>query len=104
MVAARSANMTRPLKTASSRPGRRYLSLSSSRSVWERRSLASPEGCISFTSSPPGDRASGASIQYHPEQVDTSRQQIVRRLAGYAPWSPGGVDDEQDSIEAAEEV
>src|SRR5215207_10156084 len=80
--------MTSALKTASSRPGRRYL---------PRSSL----GSVSFISSP---LASGASIEHHPEQVDARRQQVVRRLAGEALGSAGGVDDEQDPVEAAEEV
>ena len=42
--------MTRPLKTASSRPGRRYLSLSPLCSMPEKRSLVSPGGWTSLTS------------------------------------------------------
>ena len=96
--------MTRPLKTASSRPGRRCLSRSSFCSVPEKRSLASPGGWTSLTPSPRGDRASATSVQHHPEQVGTRFQKVVRRLAGDALRSPGGVDDEQDPVKAAKEV
>src|SRR5919112_2949164 len=96
--------MTRPLKTASSRPGRRCLSLSSLCSMPEKRSLASPGGWTSFTTSPRGDRASGTSVQHHPEQVGTSIEKVVRRLAGDALGSPGGVDDEQYPVKATKEV
>src|ERR687889_1832489 len=98
--------MTRPLKTASSRPGRR--SLSSLRSAPEKRSLASPGGWTSLTPSPLGEsldaRASGTPVQHHPEQVGARFQKVVRRLAGDALGSPGGMDDEQDPVETAEEV
>src|SRR5215207_9800770 len=100
--------MTSPLKTASSRPGRRYLFPSPLRSVPEKRSLASPGGWTSLTPWPLGesldDRASGTSVQHHPEQVGTRFQEVVRRLAGDALGSPGGVDDEQDPVKAAKEI
>src|SRR5918995_1587348 len=100
--------MTSPLKTASSRPGRRYLSLSSLRAMPEKRSLASPGGWTSLTPWPLGepldDRASGASVQHHPEQVGTRFQKVVRRLAGDALGSPRSVHDEQDPVETANEV
>src|SRR5215218_2822450 len=96
--------MTRPLKTASSLPGRRSLSLSSSRSVPKKCSLASPGGWTSLTFSPRGDPTSGTSVQHHPEQVDPRFQQVVRSLAGYALGSPGSVNYEQDPVESAEEV
>src|SRR5215203_1855132 len=90
--------MTRPLKTASSRPGRRCLS----RSV--PGTPSSPVGWTSLTAWPRDDRASGTSVQHHPEQVGTRFQQVVRRLAGDALGSPGGVNDEQDPVKATEEV
>src|SRR5918994_3998278 len=100
--------MTSPLKTASSRPGRRDLSLSPLRSVPEKRSLASPGGWTSLTpwplDEPLDDRASGTSVQHHPEQVGTCFEKVVRRLAGDALGSPGGVDDEQDPVKATKEV
>src|SRR5215212_6718698 len=96
--------MIRPLKTASSRPGRRCLSRSTLRCAPEKRSLASPGGWTSVTSLPRGDRASGTSVQHHPEQVDTRFQQVVRGLPGDALGGPGGVDDEQDPVKAAREV
>jgi hypothetical protein len=100
--------MTSPLKTASSRPGRRYLSLSSLLSVPEKRSLASPGGWTSLTPWPLGepldDGASGTSVQHHPKQVGTCFQQVIRRFAGDALGSPGGMDDEQDPVKAAKEV
>src|ERR687897_2798029 len=100
--------MTRPLKTASSRPGRRYLSLSPLCSISEKRSLVSPGGWTSLTPWPLGetldDRSSGTSVQHHPEQVGARFQKVVRRLSGDAPGSPGGVDDEQDPVKAAKEV
>src|SRR5215203_4888209 len=100
--------MTSPLKTASRRPGRRCLSRFSLPPAPVKRSLASPGGWTSLTSSPPGepidDRASGTSVQHHAEQVDTRLQQVVRRLAGGALGSPGGVDHKQDSVEPAKEI
>src|SRR5918911_4696122 len=96
--------MTSPLKTASSRPGRRDLSLSPLRSVPEKRSLGSPGGWTSLTPWPLDDRASGTSVQHHPEQVGTCFEKVVRRLAGDSLGSPGGVDDEQDPVKAAKEV
>jgi hypothetical protein len=100
--------MTSPLKKASSRPGRRYLSLSSLRSMLEKRSLASPGGWRSLIPWPLGepldDRASRTSVQHHPEQVGTGFQKVVSRLAGDSLGSPGGVDDEQDPVKAAKEV
>src|SRR5215212_4640661 len=107
--------MTSPLKKASSRPGRRYFSLSSLRfslsslrSMPAKRSLASPGGWTSLIPWPLGepidDLASGTSVQHHPEQVGTCFQKVVRRLAGDSLGSPGGVDDEQDPVKAAKEV
>src|SRR5215212_1168466 len=90
--------MTRPLKTASSRPGRRCLS----RSV--PGTPSSPVGWTSLTAWPRDDRASGTSVQHHPEQVGARFQQVVRRLACDALGSPGGVNYEQDPVKAAEEV
>ena len=100
--------MTRPLKTVSSRPGRRCLSLSPLCSIPEKRALALPGGRTSLTpwllGGPLDDRSSGTSVQHHPEQVGTRFQKVVRRLSGDALGGPGGVDDEQDPVKAAKEV
>src|SRR5688500_18556096 len=100
--------MTSPLKTASSRPGRRCLSLSSLCSIPEKRSLALPGGCTSLTPWLPGepldDRTSGTSVQHHPEQVGTRFQKVVRRLSSEALGCPGGVDDEQDPVKSVKEI
>src|ERR671916_1604099 len=96
-----SERTTKALNTTSRRPGRRSFSAFSPSPApkWRPPTVSTP-----LTPTPPRLGPSRAPVQYHPEQVRPRLQEVVDGLAGQALRRPGGVHDEQDTVEAVGEV